>query len=97
MADYCAVLHVLHLRGIDGHHGNQRKVIIFSFGAVSRGAIYALKAHGFRDITICIQRPEHEVREEVLDCHCVRTQKVALARRACWWWSTTAAPVHSPS
>jgi N5-(carboxyethyl)ornithine synthase len=72
MAGYCAVLHALRLRGIDGHYGDQRKTIIFSFGAVSRGAIYALKARGFRDITICIQRPDHEVREEVLDCHYVR-------------------------
>ena len=60
MAGYSAVIHALQLKGIDGHYGNQRKVIIFSFGAVSRGAIYALKAHGFRDITICIQRPDHE-------------------------------------
>ncbi len=75
MAGYCAVLHALQLKGIDGHYGNQRKAIIFSFGAVSRGAIYALKAHGFRDITICIQGPDHEVREEVLDCHYVRIQK----------------------
>ncbi|MCF7982472.1 MAG: hypothetical protein K9K86_10840, partial [Pseudomonadales bacterium] len=75
MAGYCAVLHALQLKGIDGHYGNQRKVIIFSFGAVSRGAIYALKAHGFRDITICIQRPDHEVREEVLDCHYVRIRE----------------------
>ncbi|MDA3866213.1 MAG: N(5)-(carboxyethyl)ornithine synthase [Salinivirgaceae bacterium] len=72
MAGYCAVIHALQLRGIDGHYGNQRKVIIFSFGAVSRGAIYALKAHGFRDITICIQRPDYEVREEILDVHYVR-------------------------
>ena len=71
MAGYCAVIHALQLKGIDGHYGNQRKVFIFSFGAVSRGAIYALKAHGFRDITICIQRPDYEVREEVLDCHYV--------------------------
>jgi alanine dehydrogenase len=42
MAGYCAVLHALRLKGIDGHYGNQRKTIIFSFGAVSRGAIYAL-------------------------------------------------------
>ena len=77
MAGYCAVIHALQLRGIDGHYGNQRKVIIFSFGAVSRGAIYALKAHGFRDITICIQRPDHEVREEVLDCHYVRLREGA--------------------
>lgn len=72
MAGYCAVIHSLQLKGIDGHYGNQRKTIIFGFGAVSRGAIYALKAHGFRDITICIQRPEHEVREEVLDCNYVK-------------------------
>ena len=75
LAGYCAVLHALQLKGIDGHYGNQRKVIIFSFGAVSRGAIYALKARGFRDITICIQRPDHEVREEVLDCHYVRMRE----------------------
>jgi len=75
MAGYCAVIHALQLRGIDGHYGNQRKVIIFSFGAVSRGAIYALKAHGFRDITICIQRPDHEVREEILDVHYIRIRE----------------------
>jgi N5-(carboxyethyl)ornithine synthase len=75
MAGYCAVIHALQLRGIDGHYGNQRKVIIFGFGAVSRGAIYALKSHGFRDITICIQRPDHEVREEVLDVHYVRIRE----------------------
>lgn len=75
LAGYCGVLHALELRGIDGHYGDQRKVVIMSFGAVSRGAIYALKARGFRDITICIQRPDHEVREEVLDCHYVRLHK----------------------
>ena len=75
MAGYSAVIHALQLKRIDGHYGNQRKVIIFSFGAVSRGAIYALKAHGFRDITICIQRPDHEVREEVLDVNYTRLRK----------------------
>ncbi len=75
MAGYCSILHALQIRGIDGHYGNQRKVIIFGFGAVSRGAIYALKAHGFRDITICIQRPDHEVREEVLDCHYINVRE----------------------
>ena len=72
LAGYCGVLHALQLRGIDGHYGKPRKIVIISFGAVSRGAIYALKARGFTDITICIQRPDHEVREEVLDCHYVR-------------------------
>jgi len=74
LAGYCGVLHALELKGIDGHYGDQKKVLIFSFGAVSRGAIYALKARGYRDITICIQRPDHEVREEVLDCHYVRIE-----------------------
>jgi alanine dehydrogenase len=75
LAGYCAVLHALELRGLDGHYGDQRKAVIMSFGAVSRGAIYALKARGFRDITICIQRPDHEVREEILDCHYVRVRR----------------------
>ena len=75
LAGYCAVIHALQLKGIDGHYGNQRKVVIFSFGAVSRGAIYALKARGFRDILICIQRPDHMVREEVLDAQYARIIK----------------------
>ena len=62
LAVYSAVLHALQLKCIDGHYGDQRKAVIISFGAVSRGAIYALKARGFRDITICIQRPDHQVR-----------------------------------
>ena len=75
MAGYSAVIHALQLKGIDGHYGNQRKVLIFSFGAVSRGAIYALKAHGYRDVTICVQRLDEEVREEVLDVHYARIRK----------------------
>jgi N5-(carboxyethyl)ornithine synthase len=77
LAGYCGVLHALQLKGIDGNYGDQRKAIIIGFGAVSRGAIYALKARGFRDVTICIQRPDHEVREEVLDCHYVRIRPSA--------------------
>ena len=74
MAGYCAVIHALQLKGIDGHYGNQRKTIIFGYGAVSRGAVYALKAHGYTDITICIQRPDFLVREEILDCNYLRTR-----------------------
>jgi len=77
LAGYSAVLHALQLKGIDGHYGNLRKTVIISFGAVSRGAIYALKARGFRDITICIQRPDYAVREEVLDCEYVRLRSNA--------------------
>jgi len=74
MAGYCAVLEALRLKGIDGNYGRQRKIVILSFGAVSRGAIYALKARGFRDITICIQRPDHSVQEDVLGCHYLRME-----------------------
>ena len=72
LAGYCAVLHALQLKGIDGHYGNQRNTLIFSFGAVSRGAVYALRARGYRDITICVLRPDHLVREEIPFCHYVR-------------------------
>lgn len=75
LAGYSAVVHALQLKGIDGHYGNQRKALIFSFGAVSRGAIYALKAHGFRDITICVQRPDNQVVEDVLDVNYVRIRE----------------------
>ncbi|HET6495201.1 MAG TPA: N(5)-(carboxyethyl)ornithine synthase [Thermoleophilia bacterium] len=75
MAGYCAVLHALQLRGMDGHYGNQRRCVVFSFGSVSRGAIYALKALGFRDVTVCIRRPEHDVGEEILGCHYTRLRE----------------------
>ena len=74
-AGYCAVLHALQLKGISGHYGNQRKALIFSFGAVSHGAMYALKAHGFKEITICTQRPSQEVREGALDCNFLSFRK----------------------
>ena len=57
MAGYCGVQHALQLMGIDGYYGPRRKVIVISFGSVSRGAICALKGHGFFDITVYTQRP----------------------------------------
>lgn len=32
MAGYSAVIHALQLKGIDGHYGNQRKVIFLASG-----------------------------------------------------------------
>jgi len=57
MAGYCGVQHALQLIGIDGNFGPERKVVVISFGAVSRGAIYALQGHGFREITVFTMRP----------------------------------------
>lgn len=58
MAGYCGVQHALQLRGIDGNFGPARKISVLSMGSVSRGAIYALKGHGFNDITIYTRRPQ---------------------------------------
>ena len=59
MAGYCGVQHALQLTGIDGYFGPKRKIIVISFGSVSRGAIQALKGHGFSDITVYTQRPPY--------------------------------------
>ncbi len=57
LAGYCGVQHALQLRGIDGNFGPARKICVLSLGSVSRGAIYALKGHGFNDITVYTRRP----------------------------------------
>jgi alanine dehydrogenase len=75
MAGYCGVLHALQLKGIDGFYGNQRKVLVFSLGGVSRGALNALIGRGFKDITICTQRPVHAVREDFLGYRYVQMRR----------------------
>jgi N5-(carboxyethyl)ornithine synthase len=72
MAGYCAVLHALQLTGSDGLYGKAGKVVIFGFGSVGRGAIYALRARGYTDITVCIVRPDWVLREEVPGCSYLR-------------------------
>ena len=57
LAGYCGVQHSLELLGIDGLYGPDKKVIVISQGSVSRGALFALKGHGFNDITVYTQRP----------------------------------------
>ena len=81
MAGYSAVLHALQLKGTDGLYGKQRKVVIFGFGSVSRGAIYALSARGYTDITVCIMRPDWVLREEVSGCRYVRIRFDAQEHR----------------
>lgn len=75
MAGYCGALQALQLKGIDGYYGRSRQVLVFSLGAVSRGAINALMGRGFTDITICTQRPVHAVREEFLGCRYVHMRR----------------------
>lgn len=52
IAGYAGVLDALRLRGIDGHYGVPRRVMIIGSGSVSRGALQAVKGLGFNDIHI---------------------------------------------
>ncbi len=65
MAGYAGVLDALRFTGIDGHYGPRRRVMVISFGSVSRGAVYALQGRGFSDITVFTQRPSHLVANQV--------------------------------
>lgn len=52
IAGYAGVQHAMNLVGIDGNYGPPRKVVVISFGSVSRGAVRALHARGIADITV---------------------------------------------
>lgn len=57
LGGYAGVLDALRLRGIDGRYGRPRRAIVVGFGAVGRGAVYALQGLGFRDISVFTFRP----------------------------------------
>jgi len=61
IAGYAGVNHALSLIGVTGNYGKPRKAIIFSFGSVSRGAVYALQGQGITDITVYTRRKPSEV------------------------------------
>jgi alanine dehydrogenase len=67
IAGYAGVNHALNLVGINGYYGKPQKVVVLSFGSVSRGAIYALQGQGFRDISVYTNRPSTEVRDQLPD------------------------------
>jgi N5-(carboxyethyl)ornithine synthase len=69
LAGYAAVLHCLQLLGIDGHYGPRRKVVVLSYGSVSRGAIYALQGRGFNNIHVYTQRKPHQVADQNPDVY----------------------------
>jgi alanine dehydrogenase len=56
LAGYCSVLHALQLLGTKGWYDQPRKAAIISFGSVGRGALQALTAFDFNDITVFTQR-----------------------------------------
>ncbi len=65
MAGYAGVDHALSLTGTTGYYGKPLKAVVFSFGSVSRGAIYALQGQGVRDITVYTGRPSTEVKDQL--------------------------------
>ncbi len=69
IAGYAAVLHCLQLLGLDGHYGQRRRVVVLSYGSVSRGAIYALQGRGFNNIHVFTQRPPHLVFDQNPDVY----------------------------
>jgi len=64
IAGYAAVLHALQLVGIDGHYGPTRRVVILSYGSVSRGAIYAFHGLGFKKLYVYTRRPPYLVADQ---------------------------------
>lgn len=69
LAGYSAVLHCLQLCGIDGLYGPRRKVVMLSYGSVSRGAIYALQGRGFNNIHVFSRRPAHLISDQNPDVY----------------------------
>ncbi len=61
IAGYAGVSHALNLIGVIGNYGKARKAVIFSFGSVSRGAVYALQSQGATDIVIYTCRKPTDV------------------------------------
>ncbi len=68
MAGYCAIQHAFGLAGIDGSYGPPLKAVVLSLGAVSRGALHALRGRGVRDIVVYTRRHPWAVGDEVPGC-----------------------------
>ncbi|MCR4410344.1 MAG: N(5)-(carboxyethyl)ornithine synthase [Candidatus Saccharicenans sp.] len=69
LAGYAAIIHCLQILGIDGFYGPRRKVVILSYGSVSRGAIYALHGRGFNNIYVYSRRPPHLIGDQNPDVY----------------------------
>lgn len=54
IAGYAGVVHALGLKGIDGNFGPVKKGAVINFGSVGQGAVRALLALGFTDVTLYV-------------------------------------------
>ena len=75
IAGYAAVLHVLELLGLDGHYGPRQKVSLFSYGSVTRGAIYALQGRGFNNLHVFTRRLPYLVADQNPDVYFYHLEK----------------------
>lgn len=62
LAGYSSTLHALQLTGTKGWHDQPRRAAVISFGGAGRGAVHALRALEFVDITVYTMRSPLEVR-----------------------------------
>ncbi len=69
IAGYASVIHALQMLGLDGYYGQRRRVMIISYGSVSKGAIYALHGRGFNNIHVYTRRPVHLVADQNPDVY----------------------------
>jgi len=69
LAGYASVIHSLQLLGMDGLYGERKKVVIFGYGSVSKGAITALHGRGFNNITVLSKREFHLIADKNPDVY----------------------------
>ena len=62
IAGYAGVLHALGLQGIDGEYGPAKKATVINFGSAGQGAVRALQALGFKDITLYVLKDPASLR-----------------------------------
>jgi N5-(carboxyethyl)ornithine synthase len=65
LAGYAGVMHALSLKGITGNYGKAGKAAVFSYGSVSKGAVYALQSQGYHDITVYTHRDFTNVADQL--------------------------------
>ena len=61
LAGYCSVLQALQLTGTKGWYDQPRRAAVISFGSTGRGAVHALRALDYTDITVFTMRSPLEV------------------------------------
>ena len=74
LAGYCSVLHALELIGLTGDYGRRLRAAVIGFGAVGRGAVTALNAHGVSDVDILTQRGVSAVASPIHSARIVRLE-----------------------